>query len=125
MGTRLSDQSDISIAVALNLATLITFFVANNPPQSPFRFIVIYPETVVMNIMACRVFRNVKLGYHSQAIIMHTPSNTGNLIQRNNIPGTGGENLYRMGEAVNMPTSAEVSKFSVDGIGEAPHTGLP
>ena len=51
----LSDQSDISIIVALNLATLITFFVANNPPQSPFRFMAIYPETVVMNIVACRV----------------------------------------------------------------------
>ena len=123
----LSDRSDISIVVVLNLATLITFVVANNPPQSPFRFIAIYPDTVVMNIMACRVFRNLKLGRHSQVVIMPAQINTGDLTQHDNIPSTGGENSYHMGDIVNlnMPSSAEVSKFSVEVIGEAPYTGLP
>ena len=74
----LSDWS-ISIAVVLNFATLITFFAANNPPQSPFRFIMIYPNIVIVNIMACRVFRNVKLGRHSQVLIIPSQINTGNL----------------------------------------------
>ena len=116
----LSDGSDISLVVILNSATLITFFVANNPPQSPFRFMVIYPETVVMNIVACRVFRNLKLGRHSQVVIMPPQINTENLTQRDSISGTGGEHSYHMGDTVNTPSSAEVSKFSAEGVGEVP-----
>ena len=98
----------ISIAVIFNFATLITFFAAHIPPRSPFRFIMIYPDTVVMNIMACRVFRNVKFGRHSQVLIMPTPINTGNATQHDYIPGKGGENLY---DTVAIPTSAEVSRW--------------
>jgi len=108
----LSDQSHISITVVLNLATLITFFAANNPPKSPFRFIMIYPDTVVLNIMACRVFRNVKLGRHSQVLIMPTQIDTGNPTQHDNIPSMGGEDMYyHMGGTVNIPMSAKVSRW--------------
>jgi hypothetical protein len=107
----LSDWSYISIAVVLNFVTLVTYFAANNPPQSPFRFMMIYPDTVVMNIMACRVFRNVKLGRRSQTLITPTQINTGNLlIPHDYIPGTGGESSYHMGGTVSRPMSAEVSQ---------------
>ena len=101
----------ISIAVAFNFATLITFFAAHIPPRSPFRFIMIYPDLVVMNIMACRVFRNVKFGRHSQVLIMPTPINTGNPTQHDHIPGKGGENSYHMDDTVTIPMSAEVSRW--------------
>ena len=91
----LSDWS-ISIAVVLNFAGLITFFAASNPPQSSFRFIMIYPNIVIVNIMACRVFRNVKLGRHSQVLIMPTQINIGNLMQHDDGLGTGEENSYHM-----------------------------
>ena len=71
----------------------------------------IYPNTVVVNIMACRVFRNLKLGRHSQIFMPTIEIDTGNLAQHDYIPGIGGENLYRMGGRVNMPTSAEVSRW--------------
>jgi len=106
----LADWSHISIAVVLNLATLITFFAADNPPQSPFRIVMVYPDTVVLNIMACRVFRNLKLGRHSQVLIMSTSINTGNLTQLDYIAGTSGENSYHMGE-MNMPMSTEVARW--------------
>ena len=107
----LSDWSYISIAVVLNFITLITYIAANDPPQSPFRFMMIYPDTVVTNIMACRVFRNVKLGRRSQALIMPTQINTGNLIPHDFIPGMGGENSYHMGGTASRPMSAEVSQW--------------
>ena len=103
----LADWSHISIAVVLNLATIITFCAADNPPQSPFRFVMIYPDTVVLNIMACRVFRNLKLGRHSQVLITPTSINTGNITQLDYIPGTGGENSYHL----NIPMSAEVTRW--------------
>ena len=106
----LSDWSHISIAVILNLATLITFFVADNPPKSPFRLMMIYPDTVILTIMACRVFRNLKLGRHSQVLITPTQINTGNLTQLDCIPGTGGEDSYHMGD-MNIPMSVEVSRW--------------
>jgi hypothetical protein len=71
----------------------------------------IYPNTVVVNIMACRVFRNVKLGRHSQVLIMPTLTNTGNPTQHDYIPGMGEENTYHIGDTVNMPTSAKVSRW--------------
>jgi len=71
----------------------------------------IFPDTVVMNIMACRVFRNVKLGRRSRALITPTQINTGNLIPHDYIPGTGGENAYHMGGTVSRPMSAEVSQW--------------
>ena len=99
----------ISIAVVLNFATLITFFATNNSHQSPFRFIMIYPETVVVNIMACRVFRNVKFGRHSQILIIPTQINTGSLTQHDYNPDMGGENSYHIGD-MNMPLSVDVSR---------------
>ena len=42
---------------------------------------------------------------------MPTKIDTGNLAQHDYIPSIGGENLYRMGDTVNMPTSAEVSRW--------------
>ena len=42
---------------------------------------------------------------------MPTKIDTGNLAQHDYIPGIGGENLYRMGDTVNMRTSAEVSRW--------------
>ena len=99
----------ISIAVLFNFATLITFFAANISPHSPFRFIMIYPDTVVVNIMACRVFRNVKFDRHSQILIMPAQVNTRSLSHPEYIPGTGGENSYHMGD-MNIPFSVEVSR---------------
>ena len=98
----------ISIAVGLNFATLITFFAANNPPQSPFRFMMIYPNIVIVNIMACRVFRNVKFGRHSQVLVMPTQVNTGNLTENDFKPDSGEENSYDTGD-MNMDPSAESS----------------
>ena len=71
----------------------------------------IYPDTVITNIMACRVFRNVKLGRHSQILIIPTQINTGNLIPHDYIPGAGGESSYHMGGTVSRPMSAEVSQW--------------
>ena len=42
---------------------------------------------------------------------MPTKIDTGNLAQHDYILGIGGENLYRMGDTVNIPTSAEVSRW--------------
>ena len=99
----------ISIAVAFNFATLITFFVANLPPKSPFRLVMIYPDTVVVNILACRVFRNVKFGRHSQVLIMPPQINIGNLTQHNYIPDTGRENAYHIGD-MNILMPVQVSR---------------
>jgi hypothetical protein len=64
-----------------------------------------------MNIMACRVFRNVKFGRHAQVLIMPTLTNTGNPTQHDHIPGKDGENVYPMDDTVTMPVSAEVSRW--------------
>ena len=87
---------------------MITFLTVDNPPQSPLRLAMIFPDMVVMNIMACRVFRNVKLDRHSQ-VLMPTKMN---LTQLDCSPGTGGENPHHMGD-MNMPMmeSAEVSRW--------------
>jgi len=63
------------IAVIMNLATMITFFTLHRPADSPFRVVLITPSATVMNIMACRVFRNVQFGRHSQQLF--TPDLTG------------------------------------------------
>jgi hypothetical protein len=60
--------------------------------------------------MACRVFRNLKLGRHSQVLIIPTSLNTGNLTHLDCIAGTGGENSYHKGE-MNMPMSAQVTRW--------------
>jgi len=51
------------IVIVLNVSTVITFFVLDDPPTSSFRVFMVVPSTVIVNIMACRVFRNLKLGY--------------------------------------------------------------
>ena len=101
----------ISVAVVLNFATLVSFFAAPIPPQYPVRLVMIFPDTVVLNIMACRVFRNLKFGCHSRVFIMPTPTkiNNENPAQHDCVPGTGRENTYHMGDTVNMPMSVEVS----------------
>jgi hypothetical protein len=99
----------ISIAVILNFATLISFFAVPIPSQYPVRLIMIYPGTVVLNIMACRLFRNLKFSCYSQVLIMPTKINIENPTQHDCIPGTGGENTYHTGDIVNMPISVEVS----------------
>jgi len=63
------------IAVIMNLATMVTFFTLHHPPDSPFRVVLISPSATIMNIMACRVFRNVQFGRHSQPLF--TPDLTG------------------------------------------------
>ena len=92
------------------MATIINFFVDNNPPNSPSRFTMLFPNVVIVNIMACRVFRNVKFGRHSQVLVMPTQINTGNLTEHNCKPESDEENLYdRGGSDMNMPVSAEFS----------------
>jgi len=108
----LSDSSHISIAMALNFATIIYFFVDNDPPDSPSRFTMLFPNAVIVNIMACRVFRNVKFGRHSQVLVMPTQINTGNLTvtEHNYKPDSGEENSCdRGGSDMNMPMSVEFS----------------
>ena len=96
----LSDSSHVSIAVALNLFTTITFLAIKSSSQSPFPFKMIFLNTVIVHIMACRVFRNVKLGRHSQILVMPTPVNPGNLEQHqwDYKPRLGEENSHHMGE---------------------------
>ena len=109
----LSDSSHISIAVVLNFATIINFFVDDKPSDSPSRFTMIFPNAVIVNIMACRVFRNVKLGRHSQVLVMPTQLNTGNLVTEHNCkPDPGEENSYGRGDSeMSMPVS-ESAEFS-------------
>ena len=86
----------------------------------------VIPDTVIVNIMACRVFRNLKLRRHSQVLIIPTQIDTGSLTQLDCVPGMDGRNSYHMGGTVNMPMSAEVSRwkeFSHRGL-EKPNTHL-
>jgi hypothetical protein len=63
-----------------------------------------------VNIMACRVFRNVKLGRHSQVLVMPTQVNTGNLTEHDCKPDSGVKNLYDTGDInLNVAVSAELS----------------
>jgi hypothetical protein len=94
----------------LNLATIITFFAVDTPAQSPFRFTIIFPTAAIVNIMACRVFRNVKLGRYSRVLAMPTYVEAGNVTRNNcNLPIINGENSYNMGD-MNAPMSAEFSQ---------------
>jgi hypothetical protein len=68
----------------------------------------LFPNAVMVNIMACRVFRNVKLGRHSQVLVMPTQVDTGNLTGHNCKPDLGEENSYDTGD-MNMAVSAELS----------------
>ena len=74
----------------------------------------IYPDTVVTNIIACRVFRNVKFGRHSQVLIMPTLTNTGDTTQHDYAPGKVGENLYHMDDTVTLPTSVESHRRGIE-----------
>ena len=106
----LSDSSHISIAVVLNFATIINFFAAINSLDSHVRVTMLYPNAVIVNIMACRVFRNVKLGRHSQILVVPTQINTGNLTERNYKPDSGMENSYDTRDSeMNIHMSAEFS----------------
>ena len=49
----------------MNFSFLITFYVVDSNPASPFRLCLIPPAIAVENIMACWVFRNGKLGTYS------------------------------------------------------------
>jgi hypothetical protein len=62
-----------------------------------------------VNIMACRVFRNVKLGRYSRVILVPTHIEAGNVTQYNCKPIINGENSYHMGD-MNAPMSAEFSR---------------
>jgi len=102
-----SDGSHISITVIFNFATLITFFTINNPPHSPLRFTMIYPDVVVVTIMAGRVFRNIKLGRHSKVLI---PTEI-DLTQLDYGPGTGREHSHHRGDMNTPMESPEVSRW--------------
>ena len=103
----LSDRSRVSITVVLNLATIITFFAVDTPAQSPFRFTIIFPTAAIVNIMACRVFRNVKLGRYSRVLAMPTHIEAGNITRNDCKPIINGENSYNMGD---MNAPAEFSQ---------------
>ncbi|KDR71656.1 hypothetical protein GALMADRAFT_213922 [Galerina marginata CBS 339.88] len=60
------------IAVIMNFTTVVTFFAVHHPQDSPFRVVFIFPNTVVVNIMACRVFRNVQFGRHNKVMFTNT-----------------------------------------------------
>ncbi|CAA7265518.1 unnamed protein product [Cyclocybe aegerita] len=98
------------IAVAMNFATIITYFVINNPPDSPFRIMLVFPNTIIVNIMACRVYRNMKLGRPGLLPSSTGPSQTrpdGSGANMNfNVPnGTRGElgAVYHMENLRSMP----------------------
>ncbi|KAF8154582.1 hypothetical protein B0H34DRAFT_529566 [Crassisporium funariophilum] len=51
------------MALSATATFLITFFTIDaSSPTSPFRLIFLVPTLVLVNIMACRIFRNTKLG---------------------------------------------------------------
>lgn len=97
----MSDWSHISITLIFNFATIIALFAA--PPASPFRFMIMFPDMVVVNIMACRAFRNVQFGRHSQVLF---PSQR-NLAQPDYNPGMDGGDSHHMSDmGVDMPTTS-------------------
>ncbi|KAF9044988.1 hypothetical protein BJ165DRAFT_1474706 [Panaeolus papilionaceus] len=53
-------QQYYTVTVSLNLLTVIMFFVHSVPPT--YRLMFTVPNVTLMNIMACRVFRNTKFG---------------------------------------------------------------
>ncbi|KAF9524969.1 hypothetical protein CPB83DRAFT_860329 [Crepidotus variabilis] len=67
------------VAVCLNLATIITYFVADDPPTSPIRLMMVYPNTTVVNIMATKVYRNMRLGRSGLLPSERTTFRIGNL----------------------------------------------
>ncbi|PPQ67728.1 hypothetical protein CVT25_009334 [Psilocybe cyanescens] len=54
------------ISVITNFITIVIFFAVKTPSDSLFRIMMIIPDTTILNIMACRVYRNVKFGRHTQ-----------------------------------------------------------
>ncbi|KAJ3509562.1 hypothetical protein NLJ89_g5156 [Agrocybe chaxingu] len=74
------------IAVAMNFATIITYFAANNPPDSPFRIMLVFPNTTIVNIMACRVYRNLKVGRPG---LLPAPSTTPGAVEPEGDQGPG------------------------------------
>lgn len=54
------------ISVITNFITIIIFFAVKTPSNSLFRIMMIIPDTTILNIMACRVYRNVKFGRHTE-----------------------------------------------------------
>ncbi|KAF9524971.1 hypothetical protein CPB83DRAFT_860335 [Crepidotus variabilis] len=48
------------IAICMNLATIITYFSIDS--HSPLKIVLIYPNTIIMHIMATKVYRNLRLG---------------------------------------------------------------
>ncbi|CAA7261599.1 unnamed protein product [Cyclocybe aegerita] len=49
------------IALVMNAATLVFHYAIRGPPDSSFRMLLVAPNTVVLNIMACRVYRKTTL----------------------------------------------------------------
>ena len=95
--------SRISITVVFSFATIITFF-AVRTPHAPFRFTMIHPTAAIVNIMACRVFRNIKLSKFSQDIALPAHIDGGNVTHQDSKPIINGENSYHTGE-MDAPTS--------------------
>ncbi|KIM42991.1 hypothetical protein M413DRAFT_435158 [Hebeloma cylindrosporum] len=91
-------QMYYAVTVILNLSTIITFFAVDTPAQSPVRFTIIFPAAAIVSIMACRVFRNVKLGRYSRVLVMPTQIEAGNPTHHDCKPTINGENLYHMGD---------------------------
>ncbi|KAJ3500209.1 hypothetical protein NLJ89_g9896 [Agrocybe chaxingu] len=50
------------IALVMNAATLIFHYAILGPPDSSFRMLLVAPNTAILNIMACRVYRKTTLG---------------------------------------------------------------
>lgn len=72
------------------------------------------PNTVIVHIMACRVFRNVQLDRHSQTLVMPFQINAGNLEDHKHKPSLGDESSHDGGDT-------NVSKSA----GFSPQTELP
>ena len=49
-----------SATVGLNLLTVVVFYIRSLPLE--YRIVLGAPSTMVTNVMACRVFRNTKIG---------------------------------------------------------------
>ncbi|KDR82533.1 hypothetical protein GALMADRAFT_87907 [Galerina marginata CBS 339.88] len=87
------------IAVTMNATVLIVFYAAASVRKSPIRVMFIALNTVLVSILACRVFRNQKLGRHKAFMGIASSASTDVPLQVNNyskrhtfsVPSTAGD----------------------------------
>ncbi|PPQ74973.1 hypothetical protein CVT24_010274 [Panaeolus cyanescens] len=92
-----------SATVSLNLLTVIMFFIESVPPT--YRLMFTLPNVTLMNIMACRVFRNTKFG-----LLQDSSMSTGGLISTSNTT----KNNDRVGISVKFASEEETTSTSFE-----------